>query len=223
MGLCRDINRPEARMSKSPTPHQQKQQLLAALLDLVPHHGWTPSALAKAAKAARLTEAETARLFPRGLPDAIALFQSNINEHLLAAIAANRAYATLRTREKVAFGVRARLDYLTPYRKAVDSLLSWSLTPASLRDSSKYLWQAADEIWKAAGDTSTDYNRYTKRLMLMGVMKATLSKWLKDTSSDHTETWAFLARRIDNIVTAGMSVGKTIDAVKNIGRKRTKA
>lgn len=195
-------------MSKNQTPHRRKQQLLAAVLMQVPEHGWSEAALAKASNTAGLSDAEAERLFPDGVADVIAFFHEVLNDHMRTVMDAHSSGVTMRTRDKVALGVRARLDYLTPHRKAVERLLSWSLSPAALRDSGKYLWQAADAIWLAAGDTSGDYNRYTKRLMLMGVMKATLSKWLKDTSPGCADTWAFLARRVDDIVSMGQTIGK---------------
>ena len=51
-------------------------------------------------------------------------------------------------------------------------------------------------MWRAAGDTATDYNHYTKRAILGAVYSATLLVWLDD-----PEGWpAFLDRRIDGIM-----------------------
>ena len=92
-------------------------------------------------------------------------------------------------------------------------LLTWSLLPSNIRKSTAYLWQAADDVWIAAGDVSTDYNRYTKRLLLIAVMKSTLSFWLKDISTDCSATWTFLDRRVDDV----MRIGKGIQVVKTVG------
>ena len=61
-------------------------------------------------------------------------------------------------------------------------------------------WHAADAMWRAAGDTATDYNHYTKRAILGSVYAATLLIFVNDDSEDWAETRAFLARRIEGIM-----------------------
>jgi ubiquinone biosynthesis protein COQ9 len=55
-------------------------------------------------------------------------------------------------------------------------------------------------MWRLAGDTSTDYNHYTKRMTLGAVYSSTLLTWLNDESDGWTETAAFLDRRIDDVM-----------------------
>jgi ubiquinone biosynthesis protein COQ9 len=62
-------------------------------------------------------------------------------------------------------------------------------------------WRAADAMWRAAGDTATDYNHYTKRDdRSAGVYAATIAVFLEDESEGHADTRAFLGRRIENIM-----------------------
>ena len=88
--------------------------------------------------------------------------------------------------EQVAATIRAALALspLPPY--AGDSLKGW--------------YNTVDAIWRAAGDTSTDYNFYTKRGLLAGVYATTLLYWLNDRSEGTAETWKFLDRRIQNVM-----------------------
>ncbi|WP_439955303.1 hypothetical protein, partial [Klebsiella pneumoniae] len=43
-------------------------------------------------------------------------------------------------------------------------------------------WRAADAMWRAAGDTATDYNHYSKRMTLGAVYAATIAVFLDDES-----------------------------------------
>ena len=61
-------------------------------------------------------------------------------------------------------------------------------------------WRSADRMWRLAGDTSTDYNHYTKRAMLLATYAATITVFLDDESEGHADTTAFLHRRIDDIM-----------------------
>ena len=55
-------------------------------------------------------------------------------------------------------------------------------------------------MWRIAGDTSTDFNHYTKRMTLGAVYGSTLLVWLDDQSEGLGETAAFLDRRIDDVM-----------------------
>jgi ubiquinone biosynthesis protein COQ9 len=55
-------------------------------------------------------------------------------------------------------------------------------------------------MWRIAGDTSTDFNHYTKRMTLGAVYGSTLLVWLDDDSEGWVETAAFLDRRIDDVM-----------------------
>jgi ubiquinone biosynthesis protein COQ9 len=55
-------------------------------------------------------------------------------------------------------------------------------------------------MWRAAGDTATDFNYYSKRGLLAGVYGATLLFWLEDNSEERAESWAFLERRIADVM-----------------------
>jgi ubiquinone biosynthesis protein COQ9 len=64
----------------------------------------------------------------------------------------------------------------------------------------KMSWRTADLMWRIAGDTSTDFNHYTKRMTLGAVYGSTLLVWLDDQSEGWQETAAFLDRRIDDVM-----------------------
>jgi ubiquinone biosynthesis protein COQ9 len=64
----------------------------------------------------------------------------------------------------------------------------------------KLLYRTVDAMWRAAGDTATDFNFYTKRGILAGVYGATAVRWFTDTSEDEKATDDFLAARIENVM-----------------------
>jgi ubiquinone biosynthesis protein COQ9 len=68
--------------------------------------------------------------------------------------------------------------------------------PLALRIS----WRSADLRWRIAGDTSSDFNHYTKRVTLGAVYGSTLLAWLDDQSEGWSDTAAFLERRIDGVM-----------------------
>lgn len=115
-----------------------------------------------------------------------------------------------RVSEKVETAVRVRLDILAPYRAALTASLAYMAHPARSYHLPKMVWDTADAIWVCAGDTATDYNRYTKRFLLSGVLSATTLYWLNDSSKGQAKTREFLKKRIDNV----LKVGKTLHSLK---------
>jgi ubiquinone biosynthesis protein COQ9 len=78
------------------------------------------------------------------------------------------------------------------------------------------LYRTVDAIWYAAGDTATDFNFYTKRGLLAAVYSSTLLYWLDDTSEDSAKTWAFLDRRIAEVMKVPRMLSELGDRIGRI-------
>ena len=89
--------------------------------------------------------------------------------------------------------------------------------PAEVPHSLKNYARIADIIWRrAAGDTSVDFNWYTKRGVLMGVYVATELCMLTDSSQDKIDTWEFLDRRIEDVMVLGKQTGSVTSLISSI-------
>ncbi|HEY5598497.1 MAG TPA: COQ9 family protein, partial [Kiloniellales bacterium] len=116
-------------------------------------------------------------------------------------------------RDRIAVAVRTRLELLAAHREAVRRGVAFLALPINAPLGLKCVYRTVDAIWYAAGDTATDYNFYSKRLLLAGVYSATLLFWLNDASEGSAATWAFLGRRIAEVLKVGRSVGRTMTAL----------
>ena len=93
---------------------------------------------------------------------------------------------------------------------------------------SKLGWRAADVMWRAAGDSATDFNHYSKRLTLAAVYAATLLVFVDDESEDWAESRAFLDRRIEGVMRferakakwKGVGGGERLSLARFVGRLR---
>lgn len=106
----------------------------------------------------------------------------------------------LKIRERITALVETRLELARPHREALRRALAILAFPANAPRGLKLGWRSADAMWRAAGDTASDYNHYTKRVILGSVYAATLAVFLNDESEDLSETRAFLGRRIAGIM-----------------------
>lgn len=188
----------------------KKRKILHAILAEVPFDGWTQAAYARALKVAGMGRGEADLLFPQGVRDLIELFGASADAAMAEQVGGEPGFVRLRVREKITFAVRARLEYLTPYREATRRMLYWYAMPLHLPLGLKRLYRTVDAMWRLAGDTATDFNFYTKRTLLAAVLKATMLFWLDDESEDCQASWDFLDRRIAEV----MKLGKTIALAK---------
>ena len=202
-------------------------KLLEAVLPHVAFDGWSHTALRAAAADLGIDEIQARNAFSGGPCELIEAFSADVDRRMLAVLE-TRDLAKMRVRDRITTGVRVRLELLAPHREAVGRGLCFLALPIHAPLATKCLYRSVDAIWRAAGDTSTDYNFYTKRLLLSGVYSSTVLFWLNDRSADRSETWSFLDRRIENALrlggTFGKMVGKLIDLPdrffeSRIGRK----
>ncbi len=176
-----------------------KVKIVLAMLPDVPFEGWSRAALRKAAAKLGHDETETDSLFPGGARDAAACFSAWADRETEKALA-KKKIETLKVRERIALGVKTRLDILAPHREAVRRLLAFLALPANLPLAARLLYRTTDAIWYAAGDRATDFSFYTKRGLLAGVYASTTLYWLDDKSKDGAATSRFLDRRIDEVM-----------------------
>ena len=171
-----------------------RERLLDAMLDLAPETGWTQSGLDRAGERAGLTKGQVLLSCPNGVAD---LLEALGNRAAKAAGArlSQPDIAAMKVREKVATAVRAYIAALEPHKPAVKRA---SASPANLLAGPRGLWTGADAIWAGLGDKSTDYNWYTKRMILTGVIGSTVVAWLG--TDDPAQVEAFLANRIENVM-----------------------
>ena len=194
---------------------ETRDRLIAAALAHVPFDGWTGRALRAGAADLGLDPALAANAFPGGPAELLEAFSADIDRRMLAALEA-RDLKAMKHRHRVATAVRARLELLAPQREAVRRGLSFLTLPRNAALGAKCLYRSVDAIWHAAGDTSTDYNFYTKRLLLAGVYSATLLFWLNDESEGFAETWAFLDRRLAEVVRIGGGLGRVLGGLLDL-------
>jgi ubiquinone biosynthesis protein COQ9 len=189
-----------------PQPPRDPEAIRAALLDAilphVPFDGWSApafrAALADAQAASGLDPALGRAACPRGATDLALAYHERGDARMLARMRREDLLA-LRLRDRVAAAVRFRLEAIEE-KDAVRRAATLFALPHLAADGARAVWGTADRIWTELGDTATDVNWYTKRATLAGVYSATVLYWLGDTSPGHAETWAFLDRRIDDVM-----------------------
>ncbi|HEY9078957.1 COQ9 family protein [Magnetovibrio sp.] len=200
--------------TKKMSRDEKKDAIVLAAAPHVAFDGWGEAALAAGAEDAGFDAKTAKRLFPEGAVDAIAHFATISDREMIKAMQAADLDG-MRVRDRVIFGVRARLEFLIPYREAVRGGLGVLANPLHAGLMARITHTTVDHIWYQAGDRSADFNYYTKRGLLAAVYGPTVLYWLNDQSDNCEDTWDFLARRIDDVLKIPPMKAKVMNALDN--------
>lgn len=199
-------------MAKTKQNTDIKDTALLKLLPVLAFEGWSDTAVKQAAE----NDDDIAAADFKHATD-VARYMSDWADRRMSEKIENMSdFSDLKIREKIFTCVKTRLDVLLPHKVAMKASAKYMMgSPFRARLLPKMIWTSADQMWWLAGDRSTDYNYYSKRSLLSGVISTTTAYWLKDTSEEHEKTKTFLKQRIENV----LSFGKVIGKVKKAGKR----
>ncbi|CAO3354594.1 COQ9 family protein [Azospirillum melinis] len=189
-----------------------RDEILVASLPNVVFDGWSLQSLRDGTQMAGHEPSALLRAFPGGVTDAVEHFADWTDRQMLDRLEA-QPLAEMKVRERISLAVRTYFEVLEPYREAKRRQLSYLAMPQNVALGLRLLYRTVDAMWFAAGDSSTDYNHYTKRALLAAVVSSSTFYWLDDKSDDHVETRAFIDRRLADV----MAVGKATSSVGKLG------
>ena len=178
---------------------ETRDRLLVAALPHVPFDGWSDKTLAAAAAELGLEPEAARHAFPGGPVTLVTYHAAYADRHLDEALK-ETDLAAMRVRERIAHAVRLRLEQNAAHREAIRAALPILAQPANGPPALLSLYRTVDTIWFAVGDRTTDVGFYTKRALLVGVYLSTLLYWLNDSSEGLAASWAFLDRRIADVM-----------------------
>jgi ubiquinone biosynthesis protein COQ9 len=183
-----------------PSPLEKLRRKLAlAVGENAVFDGWTRAAVDSAARQLGVDAGQARLAMPKTQPRMIDVYIQEVDRGLEAYFTPERL-AALKIREKIRALVWRRLEIMGPAREAVRRALSILAMPQNVPLALRISWRTADRMWRIAGDTSTDFNHYTKRMTLGAVYASTLLVWLDDKSEGWADTAALLDRRIEDVM-----------------------
>ncbi len=177
-----------------------QHNILNAALPHVVFDSWTMNTLEQAAESLGMDRLDAHRAFPAGIMEALECYSRLADQQMLETLEKDYSLDTMKIRERIATAVMVRLRQAEPHKEAVRRAVAHYNMPWNAPLGMKSLYRTVDAMWRAAGDESTDFNFYTKRILLAKVYMTTLYYWLNDGSNNMEDTEAFLHRRIDNVM-----------------------
>ena len=212
--------------TEPPTPLEALRRKLAlAVGENAVFDGWSAAAVDAAADRLGIDRSRARLAMPKSPAGMVDTYIQAVDRALEEHFTPERL-AGMKIREKIRALVWHRFEIMLPAREAVRRGLAILAMPQNVPLALRTGWRTADLMWRIAGDTSTDYNHYTKRMMLGGVYGSTLLVWLDDSSDGFSDTAAFLERRIDDVMkiekwkAEWRGSGEHVSVVRFLGRLR---
>jgi ubiquinone biosynthesis protein COQ9 len=188
---------------------RMEQAVLDAAVERAPGLGWNGRMVRAACAAHGLSLGDEELLFPNGARDLAALLSRRHDDRAMASLA-DVDPKSLKIRERIARAVSARMEAGATDLEATRRCAAFLALPTNVDLGLQLAWESADLLWNWAGDTATDWNHYSKRAILSGILIPALTmRWFdgKDAAD------AFVARRIDNVMAfEKWKAGKDFDA-----------
>lgn len=178
---------------------QLRRRLALAVGENAVFDGWTRAAVDSAAQQLGIDPVQARLAMPKTQAGMIDVYIREVDRALEAYFTPDRL-AGMKIRDKIRGLVWKRLEIQAPAREAVRRALAILAMPQNVPQAVRTSWRTADLMWRIAGDTSTDFNHYTKRITLGAVYGSTLLAWLDDDSEGWIATSAFLDRRIEDVM-----------------------
>ena len=188
---------------------RMEQAVLDAAIQRAPALGWNSRMVRAACEANGLSRGDEELLLPNGARDLAALLSRRHDDRALASLGEVDP-KSLKIRERIARAVSARMEAGAVDLEATRRCAAFLALPSNTDLGLKLAWETADLLWTWAGDTATDWNHYSKRAILSGILIPALTmRWFdgKDAAD------AFVARRIENVMAfEKWKAGKDFDA-----------
>eukprot|EP00455_Lapot_gusevi_P039925 TRINITY_DN4493_c0_g1_i1.p1 TRINITY_DN4493_c0_g1~~TRINITY_DN4493_c0_g1_i1.p1 ORF type:complete len:284 (+),score=59.91 TRINITY_DN4493_c0_g1_i1:40-891(+) len=202
-------SKPEQNEETSKVKVDPRKDILEASLKHVHTYGWTVNAIAAGAQELGYSSVSHG-MFPRGAIELVEYFIGKCNTELPTKLA-QMPLQEMRTTKKVREGIKTRLEMQIPYISTWHQAMALGALPQNVCNTTTNIALMVDDIWHYAGDKSTDLNWYSKRALAAAVYASTEVFMLTDKSAGFQDTWDFLDRRLDDVLTFGRVSGRLTD------------
>jgi ubiquinone biosynthesis protein COQ9 len=182
---------------------------------LAPQFGWTDDMLIRAARMAGKDPSVLAVIAPDGAADILCRYLSGKTR---AAIDQVGLPDDAGIRDRIQAIIMKRFELMLADMPALERGIGVLHHPKNWRKGLRRAYHDADQIWLAVGDTATDYNRYTKRILLSRILIHSMPVFIANTG-DLDSVAKDVRKRLDRTVKIGGWLGKTAGRIRSgVGR-----
>jgi len=148
-------------------------------------HGWNKDLFLYISKSSKFKYEELNALFPNGYKSLLQIYLNQINEQMTKE-SKSMNLIRLKVHERIRALIITRLQIMVKEKKLISKTFIHLALPGNYKFAFKNLYKAVDQIWFLAGDNSTDFNFYSKRLILGSIYTITLMHFINNDNLDET-------------------------------------
>jgi len=152
--------------------YKKKIKILELTKKIVSIDGWSENVLEKLVNK-NIDSSELAYYYPNGYKDILKFSLDEIN-YSLEKIISKTNIINLPLNKRIKKILMTRLEILNKDKKFFNKTFNHLILPQNTKILTKSLYKSVDTMWYLAGDNSTDFNFYTKRLILSGIYISSL-------------------------------------------------
>jgi len=154
--------------SKKSSVYKKKLNILKLSKNIIVKNGWNENSLKVISEKTNFSLDELNVLFPDGYKDLLIFSLDEINLQLENYF---KKYNLIRLplHKRIRKILITKINLLNKNKNFYKKIFFFLILPHNSRLLSKQLYKSVDLIWFIAGDHSTDFNYYTKRIILLGI------------------------------------------------------
>jgi len=154
--------------------------------------GWNESLFDNIANESVYTYEEIYALFPGGHLSIIQMYLDEIDQAMTKE-SEKINLIRLKTHERIRELCILRLNIMVKEKDLISKTFLHLLLPNNYKFSSKNIYRTVDQIWFLAGDNSTDFNFYSKRVILASIYTSIMIHFI---NNDNMEETLFLLNKL---------------------------
>jgi ubiquinone biosynthesis protein COQ9 len=191
----------------------QKQEFLDKVIELVQLSKWSDEILEEACCIMGLNPIHYYIWFPGGTNEILSFLEAKYDQEMLEIIKPAELNGVT---NKIAFALKTRiLKTSKPKLLSIKNSYHY-IKPANFAHGIKLAATTADLIWRYAGDTSIDFNYYSKRILLQGVYLSSQTYYYCDYSKNNINTQKFIERSLNQIVSSAKCLKQVPNCLNKI-------
>ncbi len=149
---------------KNNSEKNNKLKILILIKDYVKKNGWSSDIIEKI-KSSKFSQSEITTYFPQGINDILSLVYEDLNNKVKIAITKSNII-NLSINKRIKKILITRFELINKDKIFYKKTFYFMLLPSNSKFMKKNLYKTIDDMWFFAGDNSTDFNFYTKRIVL---------------------------------------------------------
>ena len=165
---------------------KKRQVVLRLAKEFVSENGLTKNCLENISKKYGLNTDETDLLFPQGNIDLIKFALEQLNNDL-EVYCRQIDLIRLPIHKRIRKVLLSKISLMNKDKPFYRSIFLNLLIPKKNFSLSNQLYNSVDQLWFIAGDSSTDFNFYTKRLILSGIYSRVMLFFFNNNNQEELE------------------------------------